>query len=101
MLVLRKAFFKIVPVIGIHPLPVRHQPRLAVVDESAEEDAVVPVLGEVFQLAVGEDGLEPGQHELLGREVGGAELVVGNEGPDQAQDQLQVAVVDVGVAWEL
>ncbi len=41
--------------------------------------------------------LEPGQHELLGREVGGAQLVVGDEGPDQAQDQLQVAVVDVGV----
>ncbi len=42
--------------------------------------------------------LEPGQHKLLGREVRRPKLVVGNQGPDEAQDQLQVAVVDVGVA---
>ena len=44
--------------------------------------------------------LEPREHELLGREVGGAQLVVRNQGPYQPQDQLQVAVVDVRVAWK-
>ena len=44
--------------------------------------------------------LEPREHELLRREVGGAQLVVCDEGPDESQDQLQVAVVDVRVAWK-
>jgi hypothetical protein len=44
--------------------------------------------------------LEPGEHQLLGREVAGAELVVGDQAPDQPQDQLHVSVLDVGVAWE-
>ena len=44
--------------------------------------------------------LEPGEHELLGREVGGAQLVVRDQRPYQPQDQLQVPVVDVRVAWK-
>ena len=42
--------------------------------------------------------LEPREHELLGWEVAGAELVVGDQTPDQAQDQLHVPVLDVRVA---
>ena len=42
--------------------------------------------------------LEPCEHELLGREVGGTELVVGDEGPYQTQDQLQVPVIYIRVA---
>ena len=42
--------------------------------------------------------LEPGEHELLGWEVGGAQLVVGNQAPDQAQDQLHIPVLDISVS---
>ena len=86
------------PVVGIEISPVGHQPWLAVVDEGGEEDSVVPVVGEVFELAVGQDGLQPGQHQLFGREVGGAQLIVSNQAPNETQDQFQVAVVDVCVA---
>ena len=41
---------------------------------------------------------QPGQHQLLRRELGTADLVVDDQRPDQAQDQLQVAVDDVQVA---
>lgn len=43
--------------------------------------------------------LKPGQHEFLGREVAGAELVVGDQAPDEAKDQLHVPVLDVRVSW--
>ena len=68
------------------------------VQESAEVDAIVPVGGEVLDLAVRQDGLQPGQHQLLGREVGSPQLVVGDQRPSQPQDQFQVAIVDVSVA---
>lgn len=101
----RKRFFpyyclRHLPIVGVEFPPVRHEPRPAVVDEGAQEDSVVPVVCEVLELAVGQDGLQPGQHQLLGREVWGTQLVVGNQGPDQAQDQLQVAIVDISVAWK-
>ena len=48
------------------------------VQEGAEVDAIVPVGGEVLDLAVRQDGLQPGQHQLLGREVGSPQLVVGD-----------------------
>ena len=67
------------------------------VQEGAEVDAIVPIGGEVLDLAVRQDGLQPGQHQLFGREVGGAQLVVGNQGPRQAQNQLQIPVVNVTV----
>ena len=44
--------------------------------------------------------LEPSEHELLGREVASAELVVGDQTPDQTQNQLHVPVLDVRVAWK-
>jgi hypothetical protein len=43
--------------------------------------------------------LQPGQHQLFGREVGGSELVVGDQGPDQTQDQLHVPILDISVSW--
>ena len=45
-------------VAGVHPLPVGHQAGPAVVQESRQVDAVVPVRGEVFDVAVWEDGLD-------------------------------------------
>ena len=48
------------------------------VQEGAEVDAIVPVGGEVLDLAVRQNSLQPGQHQLFGREVGSAQLVVGD-----------------------
>lgn len=42
--------------------------------------------------------LEPGQHQLLRWELGTPDLVVDNQRPNKAQDQLQVAVYNVKVA---
>jgi len=43
--------------------------------------------------------LEPCEHEFPRRELGLAYLIPHDEGPYQAQDQLQVAVHDVHVTW--
>ena len=44
---------------------------------------------------------QPREHELFRREIGGSQLVVRDEGPDEAQDELQVPIVDVGVPWNI
>ena len=41
---------------------------------------------------------EPGEHQLLRREFRTPDLVVDDQGPNKAQNQLQVAVYDVNVA---
>ena len=81
----------------------------AVVDESGEIEAVVPVGGEVVDGGVREDGAEPGEEEaawaLLAR--GGLELATGDDGnlvvedqaPEEAQDDLEVAVDNIRCTW--
>ena len=86
------------PIIWIHVLPVWHEAGRAVIQEGAEVNSIVPVGGEVLDFAVRQDGLQPGQHQLLRGEVGGAQLVMGNQGPCQPQYQLQVAIVYVGIS---
>lgn len=73
------------PVVGVEAPPVGHEPGLAVVEERTEEDAVVPVLREVLELAVGQHGLQPRQHQLLRGEVGRAQLVVRDQTPGEGK----------------
>ena len=42
---------------------------------------------------MGQDGVDPGQHQLLARSLAAAYLVAQDEAPHEAQDQLQVAAV--------
>ena len=42
--------------------------------------------------------LEPCEHQLLGWEVGSAELVVSDERPNQTEDQLHISVLDIRVS---
>ena len=42
--------------------------------------------------------LQPGKHKFLGREVTRSELVVGDQAPDESQDQLDVSVLNVCVS---
>ena len=46
------------PVVRIEFPPIGHESGLAVVEEGAQVDTVVPIRGEVLDLAVWEDGLE-------------------------------------------
>jgi len=57
-----------------------------------ECNAVIPVGIEVGDLKVCEDGIEPCQHELLGRHLAPPDLVAQDQMPDQCQDQLEVAI---------
>ena len=45
------------PISGVELVPVGHHARLAVVEERAQVDPVVPVVGEVPDLAVGQHSL--------------------------------------------
>ena len=60
-----------------------------------ERHAVVPVRGEVADVQVWDHGLQPSQHQFLGRELGLADLVSQDQVPYQTQDQLQAAVHNV------
>ena len=62
---------------------------------SLESLAIVPVRAEVGDVKVEEDGIDPGQHQLLGRRLAAPDLVAKDEAPDQAEDQLEVAAVDI------
>ena len=48
------------PISRVELVPVGHHAGLAVVDEGAQVDAVVPVVGEVPDLAVGQYRLKKG-----------------------------------------
>ena len=59
--------------------------------------AVVPVSVEVCDQVLWNDGIDPSHHGLLrGHALSTAlNLVLANEGPDQAEDQLQVPTIDI------
>ncbi len=44
--------------------------------------------------------LKPSKHQLLGREFGSTDLVPQDQRPNQAEDELEVAVHDVFIAWK-
>ena len=53
------------PISRIELVPVGHHARLAVVEEGAQVDAVVPVVGEVPDLAVGQHRLKKRMGSLV------------------------------------
>ena len=67
------------------------------IDECAEGYSTVPVGGKVLDVLLWDLSVDPGQHGILGGEgfPRAANLVALNQGPDQTEDQLQVAIVDV------
>jgi hypothetical protein len=71
---------------------------LAVVEQCREQNAAVPVACEICHATLGQGGLQPRQHELPGRELAPADLVAHDERPDEAEDELEVAIHDVHVA---
>ena len=56
-------------VFRIQAPPMRHQPWGAVVQEGAQVETIVPVCGEVLDLAIWQHCFEPGQHQLFRWEV--------------------------------
>ena len=67
------------------------------VDHSTERTAIVPVCVEVGDEIFGHDSRNPTHHGLLGGETTATalDLVLANESPDEAENQLQVSTVDV------
>ena len=71
-------------------------------DEGADRHPIVPVGREVLDVAIGNLGVDPRQHGLLGGESApcAADLEASDERPDEAHDELEVAIEDVLRAWE-
>ena len=76
---------------------IRAGARSDAIDESAEGDSAVPVRGEVADVLVRDLGVDPGQEGTLGGDglAGAADLVVLDQRPYEAHDQLELSVVDV------
>lgn len=77
------------------------QTRLAVVEQSRQVDATVPVGGQIMNAALGQSGLQPGEHKFARRELAATDLVAHDQRPDEAKDQLDVAVDNVHVAFNI
>ena len=82
--------------------PIGNESWFAVVNEGREVDTIVPVGGEVGNVGVGEGSLEPGEDDLTRGHFtrrGHSDLELENESPENAQNQLEIAIHNVMGTW--